>query len=841
MKLICLLSVLFLLSGLPAGELMLAEKGKSRYQIVLPDHFYDAGVRRCVNAAAKELAKAFKAGAGAEIAVVSEKNAGNCPGIYLGNTEKLRKLGIDVAGFKDFEALIFVHDGNVFIAGNDRHGKWKKGNDSYHRYLLGTVKGVVAFMEDYLHVRFLMPGEIGTEIPEISRVVVSDRLNRRITPPLQFGLGRNCTMMYDYANANCGFGTYHIYGGHSYYDAIPMKRYAETHPEYFSLSGGRRLVNRVYFGHCISNPAVAELVYREILRRLDEGAETVEVGVTDGYVPCECAACRSFGGVADPGEKLWILHRNMAQRLLKDRPGKNMMLIAYGPTRNPPRTFDEFPDNVMIELADSSPASFEAWKKIKVPRGFSVYLYNWGCYHSEGFTPKRTPGFCAEQIRLFRKNNVRGIYRCGFGELFGLEGPVYYVFGKLIGHPEGNWNALLEEYCRNAFREAAGPMHLFYRALYGRMDQLPSRNYNISSYLSSPMTLLPLLYPWDLLSILEKNLAAAEAKAAGAKVKKRLELVRLEFNYLHSILSIMHLYNAYRIAPSQSVFDPLAEAIEKRNLLIDSLYAGSGAMRPFPGWPEIRPFGGESRARLKVNGRMRATLQSPFTWNVANLRRHRILPGFSRKSLKIYRAEKPVAGHDFSSGEWSRVPWHELGGIQLDDLHDRTRFKVLYDDSRLYFAIETDLPGQRSFKPLGHDGSCWITDCLELVLDPWGTREKYFHLIFNPVEDSWYDAAFGLIADPLHPLFNSMDVSWNGKWEYSGMRKDGRWKVLVSIPFATFGIEAPRAGSVWTMNLGRESYTIPGKDHLPELSLWSPSLESGDFHDRNSFGEALFQ
>ena len=79
MKLICLLSVLFLLSGLPAGELMLAEKGKSRYQIVLPDHFYDAGVRRCVNAAAKELAKAFKAGAGAEIAVVSEKNAGTAP------------------------------------------------------------------------------------------------------------------------------------------------------------------------------------------------------------------------------------------------------------------------------------------------------------------------------------------------------------------------------------------------------------------------------------------------------------------------------------------------------------------------------------------------------------------------------------------------------------------------------------------------------------------------------------------------------------------------------------------------------------------------------------------
>ena len=39
MKLICLLSVLFLLSGLPAGELMLAEKGKSRYQKYLSGTF----------------------------------------------------------------------------------------------------------------------------------------------------------------------------------------------------------------------------------------------------------------------------------------------------------------------------------------------------------------------------------------------------------------------------------------------------------------------------------------------------------------------------------------------------------------------------------------------------------------------------------------------------------------------------------------------------------------------------------------------------------------------------------------------------------------------------------
>ena len=842
MKLICLLSVLFLLSGLPAGELMLAEKGKSRYQIVLPDHFYDAGVRRCVNAAAKELAKAFKAGAGAEIAVVSEKNAGNCPGIYLGNTEKLRKLGIDVAGFKDFEALIFVHDGNVFIAGNDRHGKWKKGNDSYHRYLLGTVKGVVAFMEDYLHVRFLMPGEIGTEIPEISRVVVSDRLNRRITPPLRFAVGRHFTMMYDYANNNYGYGSFHIYGGHSYYDAIPVKKYAKTHPGYFSLAGGRRLTNAVYFGHCISNPEVQKLVYAEILKRLDDGADTVEVGVTDGYVPCECASCRAFGNVSDPGEKLWILHREMAERLRKDRPGKKLMLIAYSPTRRPPQTFHEFPENVMIELADSSPESFDAWRKIKVPQGFSVYLYNWGQYNPGGLTPKTSPAFCAEQVRFFMRNQVKGIYRCGFGELFGLEGPAYYVFGKIFDDPEKSAKELLADYCRNAFREAAFPMHVFYENLYQRLDMIPHPDYrNSEAFVSRPMTLLPLLYSWDLLAAMGKNLAEAEAKAIGPKVKKRLELVRLEFNYLNNLASVIHLYNAYKISPSQALFEPLARKIEERNSMIDSLYAPDGSVRPFSGWQEIRPFGGDTRMRLKANGRMRAILHSPFTWDIASLRANKILPGFGNKSLKIFRADGPVSGHDFSKGEWQKAPWHDLAGIQMGKIHDRTRFKILYDAGNLYIGIETDLNETREFKPYGRDGSCWNADCLELILDPWGTREKYFHLIFNPAKDSCYDAAFGMITDPLHPQFNGMDVSWNGKWTYSNVRKNGKWLAMVTVPFDALGVKAPRQGTVWTMNIGRESYTVPNKDNTPELSLWTPSLESGDFHDRNSFGEAVFQ
>lgn len=254
----------------------------------------------------------------------------------------------------------------------------------------------------------------------------------------------------------------------------------------------------------------------------------------------------------------------MAEKLRKDRPGKKLMLIAYSPTRRPPQTFHEFPENVMIELADSSPESFDAWRKIKVPQGFSVYLYNWGQYNPGGLTPKTSPAFCAEQVRFFMRNQVKGIYRCGFGELFGLEGPAYYVFGKIFDDPEKSAKELLADYCRNAFREAAFPMHVFYENLYQRLDMIPHPDYrNSEAFVSRPMTLLPLLYSWDLLATMGKNLAEAEAKAIGPKVKKRLELVRLEFNYLNNLASVIHLYNAYKISPSQALFEPLARKIER--------------------------------------------------------------------------------------------------------------------------------------------------------------------------------------------------------------------------------------------------------------------------------------
>ena len=69
----------------------------------------------------------------------------------------------------------------------------------------------------------------------------------------------------------------------------------------------------------------------------------------------------------------------------------------------------------MIEVCHPTEQLMQKWKGYEVPHGFVSYIYLWGNYPTMGFTAKRSYMFCAEFVRMLRRNNVHGIYRCGFG------------------------------------------------------------------------------------------------------------------------------------------------------------------------------------------------------------------------------------------------------------------------------------------------------------------------------------------------------------------------------------------------------------------------------------------
>ena len=841
--------------GTQARDLVL--NAYSRYQIVIPDRHANPGTSKLVRQTAELLRQAFKETIGADFPVVRESQRSSAlKSIYLGNTRQLRAHRINpLRLFKDYNFGIREFNGNIYIAGADRHRFYStKAVQNHLNYMIGSARGAICFMEKFLDVRFLYPGAVGTDFVKKDKIVIPRNYEYKGVPTLKHMPGRNYDFFYDYANSNCGPGTLRSHGGHSYYGSVPAEKYGKTNPEYFALQGSGSGKKRVTSGNhlCISNKEVQKLIYQYLLKSLDEGAEIAELAQTDAYQPCQCDECAKLFGVKEHSEKLWILHRKMAEQLMKDRPGKKVMIIAYNPTQDPPKTFDSFPENTMIELCKYSPADFKKWSRIKVPQGFLVYIYNWGWYNMPGATPKRTPDFVANQARLFIANKVKGVYRCGFGENFGMEGPAYYVFGKILEDPKRSEDQLLDEFYRRAFKESAAPMRVFYETLYPRVE-LYSRlagdgfegnpNYN-PPIPRNPRILVSSIYTAEVLDVMEKQLDRAEKMAKDPKVRKRLELVRKEFDYTKNLGEVLSFYSAFRLFPNKANLDVLLNAIEKRNKMIDSYYDAKGRMKTIPGWPEIPVFGRISKSILMTNGRLRAPIDAPLTWNVKLLREKKIIPGTAKSRMTIKKVKGAVDAQDFNKGAWSNAEWHKLNGIQLGEVSEQTRFKALYDEKNVYFAIETEVPDSRKHKTFGVDGPAWREDALELVLDPSGNRLNYYHFICNPVPNSCYDSAVGFIEDVLDPRYNKADVSWNSKWTYTTLRKNNKWYCLITIPFADMKVK-PASGAMWTMNLGREIHIPVGhgrsSDTERELALWAPSLESLSFHDKDSFGEAVFE
>lgn len=658
----CLACAALLAAGADAqspGALTLLAKGRSEYQIVLPDHCSDAALSNRLARAAGVLQAAFAANGCAVPVAPESARLPDRPAIFLGDTAKARAAGIDPSALADWGYALKAVGRDVVLAGKDEvvsvrpgDGKPSWEDRSAGRVRTGTLKGVADFLRQYAGVRFLYPtgeksaplDDTGLEFLKTPTVAVPADLNVRVNPTLLFNACYPLReSLYDIAN-NLFPQTGVRPGAHSHPDAVPASLYRESHPEYFALVKGRRCCEtKDWTGgwsqqYCLSNPEVQALIYRQLLAQLDRGYETAGLGQADGFVPCECAACAALFGVGDDwGEKLWILHRNLAERLLKDRPGKRVLLLAYSHTKAPPKSFRTFPPNAVIQLCATNDGDFEQWSHVEVPGGFTAYIYNWGPYHPCGpFTPKRTPTYVEAQARRFATNHVRGIYRDGFGELFGLEGPVYYVYGRLYDDPEHlDARTLMDEFCTAAFGKAAAPMRRFYATLYAHLapysDQLgvgcPDWAYvdfegRRRKYSEDNFQLIGFLYGAEALKALNEQLQLAEKAADSDKARRRLALVRTEFDYVRDLAVVAHLANAYLDVPDAGSRERLCAALDARSARIGACYDARGRMKPVAGWPEMVPFRDMPRAGLALqqDQYLSRFKDSPLGWDTKALR-----------------------------------------------------------------------------------------------------------------------------------------------------------------------------------------------------------------------------
>ncbi len=848
----------FVTGGLRAETLVLAEQGVSDYQLVVPGDSPTPEIDSALKETARLIQTAFHVN-GADLPIVSETERDpKKPAIFLGNTRFARDAGVEIAKLQGWGYVHQVVGSDLILAGRDHtapEDPTAKRRQNWDR--VGTARAATDFLRQYAGVRFLYP-DLPSFIPIASAksiadwekspaveflptpvIAVPNDLKIVFTPRIDWNTGYpEGGAFFDIAN-NRFPRVDTIFGCHTYARAAPVETYYETNPEFFALVGGKRLNADQY---CVSNPKFQELLFQDMCRWLDLGFKTVDLGQPDGFRACQCEVCKTLFDTGDDwSEKLWILHRNLAERILEKYPDRFVALMAYILTEQPPKSFKTFPKNVKIMLCGTNEKDIEPWLDYKVPGGFTSYIYNWCPNLGSRYTPMRTPRYIETQVRRLAKQNIDAINRDGPGQLYGLEGPVYYTMGRLFDDPE-NLQAkdLVNEFCGAAFGKAAGAMLRFYDRLYHNIElyseylgtRCPGWSYRDiygrgHKYISDPFQLLGFLYTPELLENMEKDLAEAEKAADAPRVKARLLLVRREFDYLVHLANVVHLYRAFQIAPKISAIrDSLLDAIDQRNAFIATLYgAENNRALTDAGWNLILfPFGGHdaNHLRLAYDGYQEPMKNTCFNWDTAAMRAG---PPPDAKKLAISSTTAPVT---LDSPAWENAASAELSPLPLSStLSQETTFRMLYDNDTVHVRIACSLRGAQA----------GAAESVLLFLTPESGKEISYGFATGPNSSTRTDAASGFITDVMDPRYGQYDTDWKGNWTVETRRDAQGWIALFHIPISTLGVEALAPETRWRMNVARIHAPEPGRT---ERALWSSNPQTREFEDRALFGEIVF-
>lgn len=591
------------------------------------------------------------------------------------------------------------------------------------------------------------------------------------------------------------------------------------------------------------------------MKDCDNGYDIIELGQNDGFIPCQCEECYNLYGIkpthtpadgiaynTDPawGEKLWIMHRDMALRLKKDRPGKKLMVSAYAVAQNPPLTIKEFPDNMMVQLMHPVDRLKDWPTKIKVPAGYGAYLYTWGTFHVTGYTPIRSNAHIKELVDHLVKYNIRMIQNNGMPFSYGIEGVNIYAYRRVLNDPEGkSVGELQNEYLEAAYKEAAVPMKVFYRKLHQRLNFMPEAM-NYSRENRNPLLAFATIYTSDLMVELEKQLLNAERLVKSENAKRRLGATRYEFDFLKHIVDTMYLYQVFQLNKNQQTLDAVIAAVEARNQHICDAYPRKD--RP--------SFAYRRNSALINNGRYFNI--EPYNWNLDEMRSGDVLnQKKENKRLTVTKATKAVS---IDSDIWKKASVYELVKNlgSKEDLVEKTTFQVAYDNKNLYVRFEAGLPAEHmdSYYERGKDQELWLQECLNICLAPAGDKSQYYYLNFEPIANSYSDANHGFITDVLHPKFGWNDDTWDGDWTYENklVKEENKWIAFVTLPYKTFKAPVPKKGDMWFANFGRvhfkeklDNASRKKMSQIRELSVWAEKINISKTPGDGYFGEIIFE
>jgi hypothetical protein len=454
-----------------AGPLVLVENGHSEYQIVI-----SRDASPSTRYAAEELQRFIEQMTGAKLAVATDDADAKPHEIVIGASARLSSLKLDIDVEKlGREGYIIQTVGQRLVIAGGR--------------LRGNLYGVYGLLEDHFECRWFTPQV--SRIPKYDKLVI-DALHEEKIPVFEYRdifladcLDGDWAARNRLNSSNARLGEKHGgkvsfgdgFGVHTFDRLVPPQKYFDTHPEYFSEIGGKRVKDNSQL--CATNPDVARISAQMILEamRREPDAFVYSVSQNDRANFCECPVCSALA--KQEGTQMapiLLLVNRVAEAVEKEFPDKAIETLSYTYSRKPPKSMRPR-KNVIIRLCsiESSFAQPLDSEDIADNRAFKKDLEGWSKLTDRLWIWDYTTSFYAylvpfpnyyildDNIRLFAANHVKGVfeqddYESVNGEMSQLGG---YLLAKYLWNPNYPQEQAVSEFLDAYYGAAAEPIRRY--------------------------------------------------------------------------------------------------------------------------------------------------------------------------------------------------------------------------------------------------------------------------------------------------------------------------------------------------------------------------------------------
>jgi len=492
--------------------------------------------------AAKELQEYLQKISGATVAIAAQPQAGQLP-IRIGEAaatpqllQAIKAKGSDPASF----ALQADYNG-IRIVGLSPEG---------------TLFGTYELLEQ-LGVRWFMPGELGTVVPQNKTLRVA--VQQTIQTPSFTGRWMNAGVNYKDWGKHLRMGGSYFPSAHGIPGVETAKVFGE-HPEYFALVKGQRRQSQV----CVSNPQVVKIAVEETRQyfRKNPTAEWLGMGPNDGSGFCECANCKALdGGDWDPFSNepsvtdryIWFF--NQVLDGIKDEfPDKKVAFYSYHSYMKIPVKTKPNP-HIVPAFAPIALCRVHGINNPICPERsyYKTLMQDWGkimpeVYERGYWFNLADPGFPFSHVHRIRDEiptahslGIKG-WRVETIDHWGSETPSLYIAGKLMWNHRADVDALLADFYEKFFGPAQKPMAQYFTLMDAA---LRDGDYHTGSSFD-----LPHFYPVALRKKARALLSEASRQSRGVYAE-RVKVFRTTFDYLDAFNSMLENQNRVDFGAAQ--------------------------------------------------------------------------------------------------------------------------------------------------------------------------------------------------------------------------------------------------------------------------------------------------